>query len=99
MNKFLILCVMIFMLLLGVLFYVEFGVSTPTASVSQSTQPEATSGTTTSAETEIRAILERYYEIARTNDREALKRFSREISAPEYEYTSELGVMDKEAAF
>lgn len=62
-----------------------------------STPSEATE--TASAEREIRAILERYYEIAATGDREALKNFSREISAPEYLYSSELGVMDKQAAF
>lgn len=52
----------------------------------------------TTAEQEIRQLLERYYEIARTNDRAALKEFSREISADGYRYSSELGVMDKAAA-
>ena len=50
------------------------------------------------AEKDIRQILERYYEIARTNDRETLKNFSQEISDAEYKYGSELGVMDKTAA-
>jgi hypothetical protein len=50
------------------------------------------------AEKDIRQILERYYEIAGTNDREALKTFSQQISVPEYKYSSELGVMDKTAA-
>lgn len=49
-------------------------------------------------ESEIQQILERYYEIARRGDREALKRFSEEISLPEYKYSSELGVMDRAAA-
>lgn len=100
MKKALILCVVTFLVLMGVLFYAAFGVSTPTALASQSTPAEATklNETATAAETEIRGILERYYEIARTSDREALKRFSVEISAPEYRYSSELGVMDKAAA-
>lgn len=44
---------------------------------------------------EIRGILDKYYEIARTKDREALKKFSREITAPEYLYSSEKGVLSK----
>jgi hypothetical protein len=103
-EKSLILCLLIFLLLMGVLFYAEFSVSTPTASASQSARAETetrTANQTTGAAThekEIRAILERYYEIAQTGDREALMRFSSEISAPEYRYSSELGVMDKAAA-
>ena len=41
--------------------------------------------------------MEKYYEIARTNDRAALMNYSREISAPEFPYSSESGVTDKEA--
>lgn len=102
MKKGLILVAVIFLLLMGLLFYAEFGASTPTASTLQEgAHSEAQTAATTeakSAETEIRRILERYYEIARSGDREALKNYSREICAPEYQYSSELGVMDKAAA-
>lgn len=50
------------------------------------------------AEREIRAVLEKYYELARSNDRAALKAFSDSITAPEYRYSSETGVLDKAAA-
>lgn len=50
------------------------------------------------AEREIRAVLEKYYELARSNDRAALKKFSDRITAPEYRYSSETGVMDKATA-
>jgi hypothetical protein len=89
---------------MGILFYAEYGVGTPSASASQNTPSEATTETietnktTTAAEAEIRRLLERYYEIADTGDREKLRNFSREISAPEYLYSSEFGVMDKAAA-
>lgn len=46
-------------------------------------------------EAEIRLVLERYYELARVRDRNAVITFSREISAPNYSYSSELGAMNK----
>ena len=103
MNKALVLCVLVFLLLMGILFYAEFGVATPSASASPqqdkqaAASPPSEATETASAETEIRRILERYYEIAGTGDRAALENFSREISAPDYLYSSELGVMDKQA--
>lgn len=103
-NKILILCVMIFLGLMGILAYVEFGLSTPKVSAEQDL-PAATDESTgtkeagSTAENEIRGILDKYYEIARTNDREALIKYSREIVAPEYRYTSELGTMDKQETF
>ena len=102
MKNDLVLCAAAFLVLMSVLFYAEFGVSTPTASASPSILSEELAAEKTEAaaadETEIRRILENYYEIARTGDRQALKDFSREIAAPEYLYSSELGVMDKQAA-
>ncbi len=103
MNKALILCVVTFLVLMGILLYVQFGLAGPSAAATQSYQammrsadaPNATTETT-ATETEIRAVLKEYYTIARTNDREALKVFSRSISAPEYSYSSELGVMNKD---
>ena len=101
MKKFLILCLAILTITVGVLAYVKSGQTKiiTLAAVTTEAVTETKTETTTAAENEIRAILERYYEIARTNDREALKNFSREISAPEYVYSSELGTMDKTAAF
>ena len=100
MRKILGLCGIVLLIKVGVLAYVKPG-QTKQISVAainaQATTDEA-ARSETAAETEIRRILERYYEIARTGDREALKNFSREISAPEYRYSSELGVMDKAAA-
>ena len=95
-----VLCAAAFLVLIGILFYAEFSVSTRTASASQSAPTETveTNEEATAAETEIRRILESYYEIARTGDRETLKNFSRKIAAPGYLYSSELGVMDKQAA-
>ena len=102
MKNDLVLCAASFLVLVSILFYTEFGASTPTVSASQSPTPDMSAAETpeaeTVAETEIRRNLESYYEIARTGDREALKNFSRVIAAPEYLYSSELGVMDKQAA-
>ncbi len=103
MKKILGLCGVLLLITVGVLAYVKPGqtklltvtaINTPTTA----TDTAAKQSSTATAESEIRGLLERYYEIARTGDREALKRFSREISAPEYKYSSELGVMDKAAA-
>ncbi|MCY7345796.1 MAG: nuclear transport factor 2 family protein [Pyrinomonadaceae bacterium] len=69
------------------------------AAVTTEAAAETKTETTTAAENEIRRILAQYYAIARTNDRAALKNFSREVSTPEYLYTSELGTMDKTTAF
>lgn len=55
-------------------------------------------GVESNPESQIREIIEQYYKIAGGGDRSALKRFSEEISSPDYKYSSELGVMDKEAA-
>lgn len=102
-DKGLILCAAMFLILMSILVYVEFGVNTSSASASQNTTEatitEATASVepngAASAEKEIRAIVEKYYEIAHTGDREALKNFAAEISAPEYLYSSELGTLDK----
>jgi len=51
-----------------------------------------------SAEQEIRGIIEKYYEIANTKNRQDLKIFSQEISAPEYKFSSENGVLNKDRA-
>lgn len=99
MRRDLVLCAAAFLVLMGILFHAEFGASTPTASASPNApQTAETTETANADETEIQRILEKYYEIARTGDRAALKDFSQKISAPEYLYSSELGVMDKQAA-
>ena len=108
-KNFLILCAAILIITVGVLAYLKQGQPESAALASsnlaasdntpKSTDTEAKQSEAATAESEIRGILQRYYEIARTNDRAALKNYSREISAPEYEYTSELGVMDKEETF
>lgn len=100
MKNDLVLCATAFLVLMSILFYAKFGASAPTVSASQNATPETpeTTEAETAAETEIRRILDSYYEIARTGDRETLKNFSREITAPGYLYSSELGVMDKQAA-
>jgi hypothetical protein len=92
MQKILGLCGVFLLVTSGVLAYVKLD-QTKQVSVA-AINTKATTGATKS-ETEIRAILERYYEIARANERGALKNFSREISAPEYRYSSDLGVMDR----
>lgn len=100
MKKSLILFLVTFLILMGILLYAEFGASSQTTSASQNetTAKAKKREVATAAETEIRRILERYYEIAGTGDRQALNDFSTDISAPEYLYSSELGVMDKQAA-
>ncbi len=101
MKKILGLCGVLLLITVGVLAYVKPGQTkllTVTAMNTQKTDVAAKQSATATAESEIRGLLERYYEIARAGDREALKRFSCEISAPEYRYSSELGVMDKAAA-
>lgn len=100
MRKILGLCGVLLLITVGVLAYVKPGQTktvTLAALNAEQAADAAPKSETASAETEIRGILEKYYEIARAGDREALKRFSREISAPEYRYSSELGVMDKAA--
>ena len=94
MTKLLILCTVILVIFVGVLSYLKPG---QWRIVTIAEMTETTDSVT--AEREIRAILEKYYEIARSNDHEALKQFSEEISAPEYQYSSEIGVMDKAATF
>ncbi len=88
-TKFLIICAVILTISLSILAQFK--------PIQMKIGTTATKEMTESATTkkEIRQILERYYEIARTNDRANLKEFSREISAPGYLYSSELGVMDK----
>lgn len=98
MRKYLVLCTAIFLALMGVLFYVEFGLASSERERRGETPTAIKTDDAARAEAEIRRILERYYEIAEADDRDALKRFSQEISAPEYLYSSELGVMDKQAA-
>lgn len=100
MKKTIITGGLIFLALMGILFYVEFGLSTPPAQAAENA-PAAVMppAATTETESEIRAVLERYYAIARTNDRAALKEFSRSITAPEYRLSSELGKMNKADAF
>jgi SnoaL-like domain len=101
MKKILGLCGVFLLITVGVLAYVKPGQikSVTLAAVNAPpTTDAAKNDEAATSESEIRGILERYYEIARTGDREALKNFSREISAPEYKYSSELGVMDKAAA-
>jgi len=94
MTKLLILCAVILVIAVSILIYVVPGLPRIIA-VAEMT--ETTDATT--AKREIRGILEKYYEIARSNDHEALKKFSEEISASEYQYSSEIGVMDKTATF
>lgn len=94
MTKFLILCAVILVIAVSILIYVKPELL---RNITVAEMTETTNAAT--AEHEIRGILERYYEIARSNDHEALKKFSGEISAPEYQYSSELGVMNKEATF
>lgn len=97
------LCGVLLLVTVGVLAYVKPGqtkmitIAATNAEQSAATEDAATKSEAAIAETEIRRILERYYEIARSGDRDALKNFSREISADEYRYSSELGVMDKAA--
>jgi hypothetical protein len=101
MRKILGLCGVFLLVTIGVLAYVEPGQTkqvTLAAMNSHATADTAAKSETVTTETEIRRILERYYEIARAGDRVGLKNFSREISAPEYRYSSELGVMDKATA-
>lgn len=100
MRKAFYLCVVVFVLLMGILFYVEFAASNPAASAAKESDSTASAAfpTDESPQMEIEGILQRYYEIARTNDREALSNYSREITAPEYRYSSELGVKDKTEA-
>jgi hypothetical protein len=101
MRKILGLCGVFLLITVGVLSYVKPGQTkqaAPAAVNVQATTDASAKNETAAAEAEISAILERYYEIARTGNREALKNFSLAISAPEYRYSSELGVMDKAAA-
>ena len=101
MQKILGLCGVFLLVAVGVLAYVKPGQTkqaAPAAVNVQATTDASAKNETAAAEAEISAILERYYEIARTGNREALKNFSLAISAPEYRYSSELGVMDKAAA-
>lgn len=106
MKKALVLCVITFLVLMGILVYVEYGLSRTSASASwdqpMMLPPVTAAGAATErtienarVETEIQTILDEYYRIARTNNRQALENFTRKISAPEYRYSSELGVMDK----
>ncbi len=100
MRKAFYLCVVVFVLLMGVLFYVVFASSSPAASAAKDEQsiiPAAPSGAV-SGQGEIEEVLKRYYAIARTNDRDALLNFSRAIISPEYRYSSELGVKDESEA-
>lgn len=93
MTKILILCTVIAVVSISVMAYIKPGqIKNVIVTEKMMTTDDAAS------EREIRGILEKYYEIARLNDSESLKNFSRSISAPEYRYSSELGVMDKEAA-
>jgi hypothetical protein len=101
MTKVLGLCAVFLFVAVGVLAYVKPGQTKHVAVAEinmQATTCAAAKSDTAATEMEIRGILERFYEIARAGDRNALKNFSREISAPEYRYSSELGVMDKAAA-
>jgi ketosteroid isomerase-like protein len=92
MTKLLVLCTVILVISVGVLTYFRPG---QLRIVSVAEMTETTDSAT--AQREIHGILEEYYELARRNDHEALKKFSEEISAPEYQYSSEIGVMDKAA--
>jgi len=92
MTKLLVLCTVILVISVGVLTYFKPG---QLRIVTIAEMTETTDAAT--AEREIHGILEEYYELARRNDHEALKKFSEEISAPEYQYSSEIGVMDKAA--
>lgn len=80
-ERFLIITLIVFIFSAGILFFVNPGQTKVVAEDSEAA--------------EIRGILEKYYEIARTKDREAIKNFSREITAPEYLYSSEKGVLSK----
>ena len=96
-----ILCVVTFLVLMSILFYVEFG---PLASAS--TEHERTTQTSSALDAEanssgnkIRRAIEKYYEIARTKDRAALRDYSFSLTTPDYRYSSERGVMNREEAF
>ena len=98
MRKPWIIAVLIFLFLMGLLVYIEHGLGTNYVSAQDGGQA-AQGETANSPENEIREILENYYRLAGMNDREALKNFSRRISAPEYKFSSELGKLDKKAVF
>lgn len=91
MTNLLILCAMIAVISLGALAFVKPG------QIKLATVGAVTTTGAAESEREIRAILERYYEIAREGDRAALKDYSLSITAPEYRYSSELGTLDKAA--
>ncbi len=94
-NIILGLCGILLLVMIGGLGYFKPG---QTESAMLAAPETAPADVERSPESEIRGILEQYYEIARRGDRNALKKFSEEISLPEYRYSSELGVMDKAAA-
>ena len=81
-DRFLIISLTVFIVSAGILFFVNPGQT----KVIVAEETEAA---------EIRGILEKDYEIARTKDRNELKNFSSEISAPEYLYSSEKGLLNK----
>jgi ketosteroid isomerase-like protein len=107
MKRFLGLCGALLIVTVGVLAYLDVGQRSattlaPATATAATATPETAANETAANETaaverEIRGLLEKYYAMARTNDRAALKNFSREITAPEYRYSSENGVTDKEA--
>ena len=102
MKKFLGLCGALLIITVGVLAYLDVGQRSattlaPTTATAATAPPEAATSEAAAVEREIRGLLEKYYETARANDRAALTIYSREITAPEYTYSSESGVTDKEA--
>ena len=100
MKKFLGLCGALLIITVGVLAYLDVGQRSATTlapTTATAAPPGAVTSEAAAVEREIRGLLEKYYETARTNDRAALTIYSREITAPEYTYSSESGVTDKEA--
>ena len=77
MTKLLILCTVILVIFVGVLSYLKPG---QWRIVTVAEMTETTDSVT--AEREIRAILEKYYEIGRSNDHEALKSLARKFPLP-----------------
>lgn len=96
MKRMLVFGIALLVLGAGVFAYFKLGHLWPHTDTRRETSgPKSSNNEAQANETEIQSILENYYALARTRDRNAVSTFSREISAPEYSYSSELGAMNK----
>jgi ketosteroid isomerase-like protein len=89
-----ILGIATFIFLFGILIIAGIWSSSITTAAENNQSAESVS-----VENQIRENLEQYYQIARSNNRSALEKFSRELTAPEFVLSSESGKKDRATAF